>query len=49
VSYGNWVLKNQEKKKLTRIFLGDRIREGDWEKFGIGKNYGGSFKISPAM
>jgi hypothetical protein len=35
--YENLSLKTF-RKKLIRIFLGDRIREGDWGKFGMGEN-----------
>jgi hypothetical protein len=31
------------RKKLMGISLEDGIREGGWEKFGMGENYGWGF------
>ena len=38
--YGKRISKNHDfRKKLIGIYLGARIREGDWGKFGMGDNY----------
>jgi hypothetical protein len=35
--YGRVIFKNHENRKnLIGVFLGARIREGDWEEFGMG-------------